>query len=700
MTIVKDRRWLNFAAVVLFLATTVSFAQPGSAPSIRQFPAGTLNRIDELPVGPFRSKVEGLPAKARQRVLEELRGLHFSELDLKSLHPDAEGALFYADEFLPPQAGAAEAVVPAATALESVLPVNPFPTGLIFHSRPGAPNVLYLNFCGESVSNTAWNTSLNRTVIPAVPFTKDADLATFSATDQAAIKSIWQRVAEDFAPFEVDVTTERPAVFGTRTAHALITRSTDANGSANPSSTAGGVAYVNKFTAANYATYRPAWIYYNNLSANESYIAEAASHEIGHNLGLSHDGKAGGTDYYTGHGSGDISWSPIMGAGYGENVTQWSKGEYYQANNTQDDLAIISGKMPYRFDDHGNAPATASALVITGLTNIASTTPETDPDNLNPVNKGILEQNTDVDVFSFTTGNGTVRLLVNPWIMPSGTRGGNLDVLLELYDANGNLRATNNASAQTYAQIQTNLTAGNYFLQVRNSGAGNPTSPSPSGYTSYASMGQYFISGYIVVPPAASVQLLASVNNAAWGQVTPTNATYAAGASAQIVATPAQYYRFAEWTNDAGGSTNPLVVVVSTNLAVEAIFDEILTTNHPTPHWWLASLGYTNNFESVVTNIGANGVPLWQSYVAGLNPSNPTNQFRLALTRRANGGGDVLNWNTATGRVYTIYWTSNLLAGFSPLAGAMDLPWTTQSFTNPASPSATARYYRIQVRKP
>ena len=310
------------------------------------------------------------------------------------------------------------------------------------------------------------------------------------------------------APFNIDVTTERPGTLHTRTAVALITRRTDANGDPNPYNTGGGVAYVNVFGTTSYAQYRPAWIYHDNLSNNESYIAEAASHEVGHNLGLSHDGTSS-SEYYGGHGSGDISWGPLMGTGYNCNVSQWSKGEYYLANNTQDDLATLAGKMAYRTDDHGNTPGTATALVITGGTTIAATTPENDSTNANQANKGVLERNTDVDVFSFVTGSGAVQLAVKPWLMPAGTRGGNSDILLDLYNEAGVLLASSNPASQTTALIQTSLAEGRYYLYVRNSGSGNPLISPPTGYTSYASLGQYFISGSItepigfIVPPVA-----------------------------------------------------------------------------------------------------------------------------------------------------------------------------------------------------
>jgi hypothetical protein len=898
-----------------------------------------VRRIEDLPAGRLRARIEGLPVQARDRAVAWLNSFHFTPLDLDSLEVDPEGGIFYADSFnLAPPAAGAEVEPPVEAA---AVPVNPFPASLVFHSRPGAPNVLFLNFCGESVSNTAWNSSLSRTVIPAMAFSSDSDYSTFSDSEQAVIKRVWQRVAEDYAPFNVDVTTERPSSFGTRTAHALITRNTDASGAANPSSTAGGVAYVSVFGNNNYANYRPAWIYFNNLGNNESYIAEAASHEAGHNFGLSHDGKTDGTSYYGGHGSGDTSWGPIMGTGYNRNVSQWSKGEYYLANNTQDDLATIAGKLAYRADDHGNTQASATELVVTGGTNVVSTTPESDPTNANPANKGVLERNTDVDVFSFDTGDGPISLTVNPWIMPSGTRGGNLDVVAELYNSAGTLLLTNNSSSLTYARLQTTLTRGTYYLFVRNTGTGNPTNSTPTGYTSYASIGQYFISGYVaptgsVIPPAAQLQitdvtlpgtgsrqftvaysdnvaidvttidsndlritgpggydrtgrlisidtpsngtprvatyaadppaggvwtesdngtytvamqtnqvrdveaapvaaqqlgqfnvsvdntppaafldvanitsggsarhsftvtftdnsavrvsslgasdfvvtgpngysnlvafvgvdtatdgsprtatysapvpgavwdaadngyyfiilrngqvsdivsnavaqtvlggfsvsipasnvvLTATVNNPAWGAVNPTGGTFTAGSSVAVTATPATYFKFDGWSGDYSSAVNPITVALDTNITIQAVFGEIVTTNHATPYWWLASHGYTNDFENAEALIGANGIPLWHSYIAGLDPNDPNSQFRLTVNS-ANGAGCVLNWNSVTGRVYTVWSSTSLVAGFVPVPGATNLPWTIQSFTNVDNGTAPPSFYRMEVRKP
>ena len=65
------------------------------------------------------------------------------------------------------------------------------------------------------------------------------------------------------------------------------------------------------------------------------------SHEIGHALGLVHDGLDDRT-YHPGTGSGDTGWGPILGAPFGKRVTQWSNGDYTGATSSQEDLDVIT----------------------------------------------------------------------------------------------------------------------------------------------------------------------------------------------------------------------------------------------------------------------------------------------------------------------------------------------------------------------
>ena len=109
----------------------------------------------------------------------------------------------------------------------------------------------------------------------------------------------------------------------------------------------------------------PAYVFPANLgNGNPKYVAEAISHEVGHNLGLAHDGQIdanGATvSYYGGHGS----WAPIMGMGYYKPITQWSKGEYVNATQKQDDIAIIRNYLPALPADAGTSAATATALPV------------------------------------------------------------------------------------------------------------------------------------------------------------------------------------------------------------------------------------------------------------------------------------------------------------------------------------------------
>ena len=298
-------------------------------------------------------------------------------------------------------------------------------------------------------------------------------------------------MSEDYAPFNIDVTTEQPTRWTSTTGHALITPEIDAHGIHCPHFGYGGYAYISPgFGNVNYSyntsgCYSPAFVLpLGDTSASYSSTAEAISHELGHNMGLSHDGTTlPDGAYYWGHGSGDISWAPIMGAGYGKNVTQWSKGEYYLANNPEDDLAIISAKVPYRTDDHGNTNSVATLLTASNETIISS---------------GIITSNTDVDVLAFFAGIGSMSLTVFPYRCANSSYGGNLDINARLYNSLGALVASNNPSDTTQAVINyASPAAGKFYLFISNSGAGNPTNSSPSGYTSYGSIGQYFVTGTV-----------------------------------------------------------------------------------------------------------------------------------------------------------------------------------------------------------
>lgn len=477
----KLRTTIPYTLLALPLMIGNAMANPSET---KMFGAAAPFTIDKLPVSRLKSRLESLPVPARQKAMKWLHSFNFPEDDTEFLDVDSEGAVFYQDTLLPEEISQEE--LETNPALEGINPTDTFK----LHSKPGSANVVYLNFKGYTVSGTAWNNPVSS--YQAKPFNKDSDPSNFSSAERRDIGEIWHRIAEDLAPFNIDVTTERPLSFGPKTGHILITSNIDEFNQAMPASNAGGVAYVNVWGQSNYEYYQPALVYYNNLASAANYISEAATHELGHNLSLSHDGSST-APYYEGHGTGLTSWGSIMGVGYYTNVTQWSKGEYVGANNTEDDLAIIGGRIPYRADDHSNTFNSATPLLVDANGYIASSNPEIDPLNQRPDNKGIIESSADVDTFYLDVAAGMLDISITPaWDAHTRTslRGSNLDLKATLYDDSG-MEIVSDPSDNTDALISANLPAGRYYLEI--TGTDNTYTP----YSDYASLGQYYISGSV-----------------------------------------------------------------------------------------------------------------------------------------------------------------------------------------------------------
>ncbi len=452
----------------------------------------------DLPPGQLRKKLEGLPAKARGKALGWLQQISFPAEDLESLSVNSDGAIYYAEPVV------SGTFIPAANEPTAVNTAMEESQVFQLHSRPGASNVVFLDFDGHTIEPSSGWTITTLQALPFDPSHNDnpVTVANFSQDELNRITEIWYRISEDFASFNIDVTTEEPAVFTPTTGHLLFTHDTDANGKAMPSQGVGGVAFINMFGRDNFvSTYSPTLVYYTNLSENDHGMAtlnaEAGSHEFGHNLGLTHDGTSGST-YYEGHGDGLVSWAPIMGRPFTANVTQWSQGEYPGANNSQDDLALISAKIDWIGDDHSDSANQATPLVAQPNGDILVSSPELDPNNVLHENKGIINDRADSDWFYIDiTDAGTINLTATPaW--HSFTRveniGANLDIELALYDANLVLLASHEPNNNTNAAVSINAISGRYYVQVQ--GVGNDTN---SSYSDYASMGMYFIEGNIPV---------------------------------------------------------------------------------------------------------------------------------------------------------------------------------------------------------
>ena len=247
-------------------------------------------------------------------------------------------------------------------AAEVAAPSAPLDQTLALHSLPGSRHTIYLDFDGMELDPaSAWSTQNGLPAGAYEGWDPMKDGPAFSDAERAAIQEIWARVAEDYAPFDVDVTTDDPGdealrvdapgdtVFGTRL---VVTDSADASAVLCPNG-CGGVAWIGQVDRPS-AVVEPAWVFASGVSQSPKGIAEAAAHEVGHTFGLEHHGVDRGNgdwdEYYAGHGT----WAPIMGAAYDRPVSQWSNGFYDGATNRQDDVALISAIAGRRTDEGGD----------------------------------------------------------------------------------------------------------------------------------------------------------------------------------------------------------------------------------------------------------------------------------------------------------------------------------------------------------
>lgn len=335
----------------------------------------------------------------------------------------------------------------------STVPNPPYQAVIPLQSLPGATGVIYLDFDGENGPFPGWY---------------DGNVA-HSGFSNDTIRDVWIRVAEDFLPFNLNVTTDvkvwRAAPQGQRIR--CIVTPTNFHG-------AGGVAYVGSF---NWGGDTTCW----SLNYSDDGAVTVISHEIGHTLGLYHHGHNGG-EYYGGQGGGTSSWAPIMGAGYGRNIKQWSNGDYALATASwQDDLAIITTNnngVDYRVDDVGDTLGTAAYL------NIASGGTVTNQ-------QGIISTRGEVDSFRFRTSGGALNLTVVTSYAP------NLDIYAELVNASTGTQvaSTNAADPEVNVTLATSVPAGEYLLEI--TGTGYPTPTNNTGYSDYGSLGSYRIDGTV-----------------------------------------------------------------------------------------------------------------------------------------------------------------------------------------------------------
>ena len=378
-------------------------------------------------------------------------------------------------------------------------------------SRPEATGVLYLSFGGETVTDPFWNGGSTIYAAPAV--INGIPISTTQMTD------VWARVAEDFKPFEVTVTTSRARYDNAPVGQRMMAVITPTQ--SWYSSSVGGVAGIGSFRGP-YSIYSfsstvPCWVF-NNY--NTSDMALTISHELGHTVGLHHDGLKDSfgnlyVTYYYGHGTPPLSWGPIMGAPWDCIVTQWSDGDYtdstYFANNQEDQLAIMGNLIGEPLstpalpaDDAPDTPVNAPPLNFGLTVNVSGL--------ISPHIKGAVSS-PDIDYYQLDTGGGAISLTATP-----GAVDPDLDIQMELHSQSDGVLLISAAQDDLGAKLTTTVGAGTYFVVVK-----GRARPGVDGYSIYGCNGPYTITG--TVPPLAIAPTISQP---------PASQTVAAGAKVTL----------------------------------------------------------------------------------------------------------------------------------------------------------------------
>lgn len=527
----KNRRWLT-AAVATVGAGALTFGGavlPAAAESSDEIAVATPDKfqVAAANIGVSVSEVEKLASSESVEITDQGFVLHRD--------PAADPATVAARKASAEVAGAAIPGTPEAG------------------SRAGAPVTIYLDFDGEVLTETAWN--------------DDAKIASLdfggAANANAGFRhDVWAAVAEDYAPFNVNVTTADPGadkLYKTSVddneygVHVIITDSydevlPDAFGTA-------GLGYVSA-VGSEYLT--GALVFTVGVGggdpadASAKSVADTASHEAGHNFGLSHAGYEYAPDLEDEYYSPTTGvWGPIMGSTYDVPVSQWTNGSYNNSTTDEGELELITDRGIKKALDYKKTRADGSQWTGVWCYVIG----EVDPNNLKPgdvvyesVNgecntlgapltvhftyvdradyvaddfgndiagaatlanttgtfgtPGLIGRTGDVDVFRVGAAAGTFSATVDV-----ADIGPNLDATLTLTNGAGNVIATSNpdAIADTAdvasglgASISADVEPGLYYLTVRGGSYLDPslaTRTNSNGFTDYGNLGNYTLSG-------------------------------------------------------------------------------------------------------------------------------------------------------------------------------------------------------------
>jgi hypothetical protein len=359
-----------------------------------------------------------------------------------------------------------------AIAPSPVLNDNFDPTG--YTSRPSSKKTIYLDFDGATIAGTAWNAEKwggePRTVSA---FDIDGNPSSMSA-ESGLIHTIWTAVAEDFAPFHVNVTTQKPTddQINRTNASDQVYGMTVIITPDNPicPGTCRSASHFASFGSVNSPGTLPLGPTFVFMGPALGAISNAIPHELGHTFGLQHHGTSTIDQY-----PGTAQWGPIMGLdpfllSSSTTQTRWSNGAYPDGSNPgQDDVALIS-KYLDPIVDTNVSPATAEPVDQASL--VANTSRPS-------ISEHTISTNTDRDTFSVDVTEGYLKTTLRSLYSAP-----NLNPTFRIINNLGNELAVSTPAIYGESALALDLPNGRYYVEVSGDAA-------QVGVPTHGSMGYY-----------------------------------------------------------------------------------------------------------------------------------------------------------------------------------------------------------------
>ena len=301
-------------------------------------------------------------------------------------------------------------------------------------SLPGAPVTIYLDFDGHTETDVDWTTARldgSNLAIDTPAFDLNGDVA-FTQIETDLIEEIYERVAEDFRPFEINVTTVEPGSF--RNEQELLI-SVGGNGSWSSPNFPVIPPPPNRALSGSFsdaAQPQTAFVFPTEYEMPAGQLgknlAAGISETVALAMGLEVHENPNDTRLL---GTADVG--PILGDG-----TASLRDIWFNANGVstaiQDDLAAVVASattVDFRADDHGDQATDASATAFVVGPGDETLT-------------GVIGQNNDVDTFVFTTAATTADITVTGLDLTGrfganspANPGANLAPTISLLDAQG-----------------------------------------------------------------------------------------------------------------------------------------------------------------------------------------------------------------------------------------------------------------------